>query len=281
MSGNFRRLPTQGRMMHNTFYHLTWIDILISLVFVLATIIILRYWKIGLTSTLLVGTVRTFVQLSAMGYVLTWFFHQESVWFMLGLVLVMTTIASYEGYRRVREFPLRNVFPILFLAMTVTLTLVLGTILKFILKTEPWYYPYAMIPIAGMIIGNALNSATLSLNRFVSELEHREDEIEMMLSLGAPVKAVVEPSFRAAVKAALLPTINSMMMVGLVQLPGVMTGQILAGIDPLVAVRYQIMIMYMWVTTAALMDVFVLALFHKQFFTAREQFRAELFRARD
>ncbi|MFQ6604671.1 MAG: iron export ABC transporter permease subunit FetB [Fidelibacterota bacterium] len=266
--------------IHNNFYHLTWIDILISLVFVLATIMILRYWKIGLTRTLLIGTLRTFVQLTAMGYILTWFFHQDSVWFMVGLILSMTLIASYEGYRRVREFPLKAAFPILFASMTITLTLVLGTILKLILKTEPWYYPYAMIPIAGMIIGNALNSATLSVNRFVSELEHREDEIEMMLSLGAPVRAVVEPSFRAAVKAALLPTINSMMMVGLVQLPGVMTGQILAGIDPLVAVRYQIMIMYMWVTTAALMDVLVLGFSYKQFFTSRGQFRADLFRSR-
>ncbi len=135
-----------------------------------------------------------------------------------------------------------------------------------------------MIPISGMIIGNALTSTTLTVNRFVSEINHRENEIEMYLSLGAPVKSAVHDSFMESVRAALLPNINSLMMVGLVQLPGIMTGQILSGIDPLIAVRYQIMIMYMWISTATMVDILVLNLVYRQFFTPQMQLKRELLR---
>ena len=141
-----------------------------------------------------------------------------------------------------------------------------------------WFYPYAMIPIAGMIIGNGLNSATLTTNRLVAELEHREDEIETLLSLGAPPRAAVDGSIREAIRAALIPNINGLMLVGIVQIPGVMTGQIIAGVDPLIAVRYQIMIMYMWLTTATLANILTQGLVYKKFFTPLQQLKKELFR---
>ncbi|MFQ6614393.1 MAG: iron export ABC transporter permease subunit FetB, partial [Fidelibacterota bacterium] len=188
-------------------------------------------------------------------------------------------VASYEGYRRQKaSLKIPRYFWIITGVFLVTVTLVLGSILKFILHVEPWYYPYAMIPIAGMIIGNALNTTSLTVNRFEGELEHREAEIEMLLSLGAPPRAAIHDALRESVKAALLPTVNSMMMVGLVQLPGVMTGQILSGIDPLIAVRYQIMIMYMWVTASTMTNILVLALVYRQFFTPRQQLRRDLLR---
>lgn len=264
--------------MKQSFYMITWTDVFVSLVLIGLTFVLLKWWKIGLAKSLIGGTIRTFAQLTLMGYVLTFFFQQHHWVFMVGLLLLMSLIASYEGARRLKEQPIPHYFLILFGSLLLTLIVVLGAILQFILNVEPWYYPYAMIPIAGMIIGNALNSTTLTVNRFVGEMEHREAEMEMMLSLGAPVRAVAQNSIRAAIKAALLPVLNSMMMVGLVQIPGVMTGQILAGIDPLIAVRYQIMIMYMWVTAAVLADILVLSFVYKQFFTSSEQINYTLFR---
>jgi putative ABC transport system permease protein len=190
----------------------------------------------------------------------------------------MIIVASYEGYRRLKKYNIPNVFWILLGSFCFTVLIVLGLILKLILSAEPWYYPYAMIPISGMIIGNALNSATLTVNRFVSEITHRENEIEMYLSLGAPVKSAVHDSFMESIRAALIPNINGLMMVGLVQLPGIMTGQILAGIDPLIAIRYQIMIMYMWISTATMVDIIVLNLVYRQFFTPQMQLRNSLLR---
>ncbi|RMF09942.1 MAG: iron export ABC transporter permease subunit FetB [Candidatus Neomarinimicrobiota bacterium] len=263
--------------MTNTFYSLTWTDVFASLVLVLVSIALLKWWKIGLEKTLLIGTLRTFVQLTAMGYVLTYFFAQRRWYFMVGLVALMILIASYEGYRRQRSrVRIPRYFAIITGVLFVTVAAVLGTVLQFILHVQPWYYPYAMIPIAGMIIGNALNTASLTVNRFVGELEHRESEIELYLSLGAPPRVAVQDALRESIKAALLPTVNSMMMVGLVQLPGVMTGQILSGIDPIIAVRYQIMIMYMWVTASTMTNILVLALVYRQFFTPRQQLRREL-----
>ena len=264
--------------MTQTFYAITWTDVLVSLIFVGIAIFLIRWWKIGLEKTLLIGTFRTFIQLTAMGYILTYFFQQHHWSFMVGLVSLMIIVASYEGYRRLKKYNIPNVFWILLGSFCFTVLIVLGLILKLILSTEPWYYPYAMIPISGMIIGNALNSATLTVNRFVSEITHRENEIEMYLSLGAPVKSAVHDSFLESVRAALIPNINGLMMVGLVQLPGIMTGQILAGIDPLIAIRYQIMIMYMWISTATMVDIIVLNLVYRQFFTPQMQLRRSLLR---
>ncbi|MFH1852124.1 MAG: iron export ABC transporter permease subunit FetB [Candidatus Neomarinimicrobiota bacterium] len=264
--------------MENSFYAITWTDVLVALVLMAVALFLIHWWKIGLEKTLLIGTLRTFVQLSAMGYVLTWFFRQDDWFFMVGLVLMMILIAAYEGYRRQRQQPIPNYFLILAGSMLVTICFVLGMILKFILHVQPWYYPYAMIPIAGMIIGNALNSSTLTVNRFIGEMNHREKEIEMLLSLGAPPRAAVHDALRDSIRAALLPNVNALMTVGLVQLPGVMTGQILSGIDPLIAVRYQIMIMYMWVTTSTLMNILVLALVYRRFFTPQWQLKRELLR---
>lgn len=264
--------------MTQSFYAITWTDVLVSAIFVVIAVVLIRWWKIGLEKDLIVGTLRTFIQLAIMGYVLTYFFGQRHWSFMVGLVSLMIIIASYEGYRRLRKYAIPHIFWILTGSFFFTVFIVLGIILKFILSVEPWYYPYAMIPIAGMIIGNSLNSATLTVNRFVSEVKHRENEIEMYLSLGAPIRISVHDSFMESVRAALLPNLNSLMMVGLVQLPGIMTGQILSGIDPLIAIRYQIMIMYMWISTATMVDILVLNLVYRQFFTPQKQLKRELLR---
>lgn len=265
--------------MNHSFYHLSWSDVFASLVLIVLAIGLLKRWRVKLEKTLLIGTFRTFLQLSVMGYLLTFFFQQRHWSVMVGLVLMMILIASYEGYRRQKASHIPHYFLIIVGSLLLTVTVVLGTILNFILEVKPWFYPYAMIPLAGMIIGNGLNSVTLATNRLMGELRHRERELEVYLSLGAPPRIAVQDCLREALRAALLPNINAMMMVGLVQIPGVMTGQILAGVDPLQAIRYQIMIMYMWVTTVILVDVLVLSLVYRQFFTDREQLRYNLLRS--
>ncbi len=263
--------------MRPDFYVLTWNDLLVSLLFIAFSIFLIKKWKLGLENTLLIGTLRTFVQLTLMGYVLTWFFDQQHWAFMLMLLFLMILIASYEGTRRQKkEIP--YFFPAMFVALLSSAVLILGTILLFILDVKPWYSPYAAIPIGGMIIGNGLNSTALTANRFVGELKHREKEIETLLALGATPKQAVFDAMKASIHAALIPNINAMMTVGLVQLPGVMTGQILAGIDPIIAVRYQIMIMYMWFTTATLANMIMLAIVYRQYFTSKLQLRSELLR---
>jgi putative ABC transport system permease protein len=264
-------------MMRPDFYVLAWNDVIVSLVFIALSLFLIKKWKLGLEQTLLIGTFRTFTQLTIMGYVLTWFFDQQHWAFMLSLLIIMILIASYEGTRRQKnEIP--HFFPAMLIALFGSAFLILGTILLFILDVEPWYSPYAAIPIGGMIIGNGLNSTSLTANRFVGEMKHREKEIETLLALGASPKLAVFDAMKTSIHAALIPNINGMMTVGLVQIPGVMTGQILAGIDPLIAVRYQIMIMYMWFTTATLANMIMLAIIYRQFFTDKMQLKRELLR---
>ncbi len=267
--------------METSFYVITWSDVLASLVFIVLCVVLIRWWKVGLEKTLLVGTLRTFIQLSAMGFLLNKIFSQDSWPFMVVLLMLMILVAGWEGARRQKDLGIPNLFPILSGSIFITTALILLSILSFILKVEPWYYPYAMIPIGGMIIGNALNTATLGVNRFVGEMALRKDEVEMMLALGAPPKAASQDAFRVSVKASLIPTINAMMMVGLVQLPGVMTGQILAGVDPLVAVRYQIMIMYMWVTVSSISVILTLMMVYRSFFTSQKQLKLQLLSRRE
>ncbi len=264
--------------MTQSFYIITWADVLISLILIGISIGLIKWLKIGLENSLIIGTIRTFIQLGFMGYVLTWFFQQQSWVFMVSLIALMILIAGFEGTRRQKDLKIPYLFWIITGSILTAVILVLGIILKVILNVEPWYYPYAMIPIAGMIIGNALNSSTLAVNRFIGEIKHREEEIEMILSLGASPRNAIDDSFKASIKAALIPNINGLMMVGLVQLPGVMTGQILSGVDPMIAVRYQIMIMYMWITTVAITDILVLLLVYQQFFTDKAQLRKSLLR---
>jgi putative ABC transport system permease protein len=257
------------------FLVLSWYDVVFSLMFVAGSYGLLRYWKLDLSQSLIIGSVRAFLQLTIMGYVLTYFFRQNNWVFMILLLLIMISIASFEGTRR-QDIHIKNMFLIFLGTMILTTFVILASILVFIMEVKPWYFPYAMIPIAGMIIGNATNSTSLSINRFVGELRHRQDEIETLLSLGAPPREAIIDAYRDSLKAALIPNINGMMMVGLVQIPGVMTGQILSGIDPLVAVKYQIIIMYMWTATATLANVIILSIIYRGFFNERWQFKKQM-----
>ena len=259
------------------FYTLTWGDLVVSLSFIALSLFLIKKWHLDLEKTLLIGTFRTFIQLTLMGYILTWFFKQEHWAFMLTLLFIMILIASYEGWRRQKE-EIPHFFSAMLIALMGSAVLVLGTILFFILEVEPWFSPYAAIPIGGMIIGNGLNSSSLTANRFIGELKHRETEIETLLALGASPREAVFDAMKKSINSALIPNINGMMTVGIVQIPGVMTGQILAGIDPIVAVRYQIMIMYMWFTSSALANLILLALVYRQYFTKDMQLKRELLR---
>ncbi len=261
--------------MKTPLYVITWQDLLLSLSFIALSLVLLKYWRIGLGRTLLLGTFRTFAQLTLMGYLLTFIFQQRTPWFMGGLLLLMIAVAGFEARRRQKR-SIPNFYLIVSGSLAITAVVILGTILKVILKLEPWYSPYAVIPIAGMIIGNGLNTVSLTAERFVSELQHREVEIETLLSLGAAPRWAVHDALKDALQASLIPNVNAMMTVGVVQMPGVMTGQILAGIDPVIAVRYQIMIMYMWFSTATLANVLSLSMLYRQYFTARWQLRREL-----
>ena len=142
-----------------------------------------------------------------------------------------------------------------------------------VVQVEPWYNPRYLIPLFGMIIGNAMNAAALAAERLEAEMESRRGEVEAYLALGATSRRASQEPARRALRASLIPTVNSLMVVGIVALPGMMTGQIIAGVSPLVAIRYQIVVMFMLASCVSIAATLVTSWYRRQFFTGAEQLR--------
>lgn len=223
--------------------------------------------KLGLLKSLIWGTIRTFVQLTLIGYVLTYVFSLNNLWLILALVTLMCFIASRTAVRRTPNVP---DFPVVlaFLSLLASTYLVGSIVTGLIIAPEPWYSARIVIPIFGMILGNSMNGIALSLDRLYSEARSRSAEIEALLSFGATPWEAVRHCVREAMRAGMMPIINSLMVVGVVSLPGMMTGQILGGADPREAVRYQIVVMLMIAAAVAIGCLLLVGLSYRRLFTA-------------
>ena len=202
---------------------------LINLLIILLPVAIVGYvyskW-LNDKSEILIATFRMVVQLLLIGYALSFIFDQDNYFIGLGIIIMMITISSWIVIRNIRNKSPGSFIKI-FIAIAIGGTVNLLLVIYFVLDLSSLYEPRFMIPIAGMIYSNAMNAVSLAAERF--EQEHQ-----------SYVKAR-EISF----KASMIPQINAFLAVGLVSLPGMMTGQILSGVDPLIAVRYQIVVMAM------------------------------------
>jgi putative ABC transport system permease protein len=150
------------------------------------------------------------------------------------------------------------------------------TVTTLVIGVEPWYQPRYLVPLLGMVLGNSLTGISLCLDSLLESLADRRAEVEMELSHGASRWEAARTPLREAVRRGLIPIINSMMVVGIVSLPGMMTGQILAGADPLVAVKYQIVIMFMIAAATSLGAIGMALLVYRRLFNERHQLRADL-----
>ena len=188
---------------------------------------------------------RMLAQLLAVGYVLTYIFETDSPLLIVLVIGVMISVSSWIALRPLTGRGL-NTYLIVLLALGSTGTAVLGLISQLVLDLPRWFEPNYVVPLAGMIYANAMNTVSLAAERFEAETNtHGLDYTDAR---------------RVALGAALIPQINSLLAVGLVALPGMMTGQILSGVDPIVAARYQIMVMSMIFGSAGLAAALYLAL---------------------
>lgn len=226
--------------------------------------------RLHLGRDLLVGTLRCFLQLLAMGYALKAIFAIDSVWLVLLVFVGMTAMAAHTVRGRVREDSVAYVVP-LFVSMLVSYSLVSYCVVGVVVGADPWWKPQYFIPLSGMVLGNSMTALAISIDRLFSDLKARRDEVEMKLCLGASAREACEDVVRDSVKAGMIPTINSMMAVGLVFLPGMMTGQILGGTDPLVAVKYQIVVMLMLAASTAIGSTIAVQLVRRRCFGTSQQ----------
>jgi putative ABC transport system permease protein len=249
----------------------TWQLIAFSGFIVLASIVSV-YLKLKLEKDLWLGAVRTFCQLFMMGFVLKFIFENSNVFLVIGLFVWMVFWASRIINKRVTNKPFDMQMSI-FLTMVTTYILISAITTGGLLQLGHWYEPRYFIPLAGMVIGNSMNAIALSLDRLFVELRDKREEVEQMLIFGADSQLAMRPALQAAVRTGMTPSINSMMSVGLVFIPGMMTGQILGGQEPVDAARYQIMIMLMIASSVAIGCGLVTTLVARKCFSSTHQLK--------
>ena len=228
---------------------------------------LLSYWqKAGLGKDLVMATVRSFIQLIAIGYALELIFDLDSIAWTLALIGVMLSIAAYTSAQRGEGIP--NV-----LAIT-TASIGIGTVLTVGLLVALGVFEFKaqfIIPIAGMVIGNTMTTCSLVMIRMRDDVRDQRDRIETALALGATGRQAVQPVVQRAVRSAMSPIIDTTKTVGLIKLPGAMTGMILAGASPLEAVQLQMIVMYMLVGATAFTGLAAAYFTSQVFFTRYHQ----------
>lgn len=204
------------------------VSLLIALLPTCIVLWIMQAWALKAGQALL-ANLRMLAQLLAVGYVLTFVFATNNPWIIVFVIALMMTVSAWIAIRPLRSRAARTYLVVL-LAIGVSGLLMLAFITQVVLSIPRWFEPRFVVPIAGMIFANAMNTISLAAERYESERSRELSHVDART---------------VAMEAALIPQVNALLAVGLVSLPGMMTGQILSGVDPLVAVRYQIVVMCM------------------------------------
>lgn len=230
---------------------------------------LLSFWQqLKLEKDLLVGTVRAILQLTAVGYVLKFIFDLAGWQYVIPMLALMVLVAGRNAARRGEGLP--GTFALVTIPIALAELTTMGMLLSLkIIPATPQY----VIPLSGMIIGNTMVASGLTLNRLRGEISASRDEILAALALGATARQASDRSLKAAVKAGMIPTVDSLKTVGLVQLPGMMTGQIIAGASPVEAVKYQILVQFMLSASVGITSMLVALLGYRRFFTSAHQLR--------
>ena len=223
---------------------LSWPDIAIASVFVIVNAILSIAMQLNIHRRLLIAAARMVVQLALMALVLTWIFSIVSLFWTAVCALVMILFAGREISAR-QERPLSGWWSYGLGTGSMMVGSVLVTVFGLVasLHSHPWYEPKYAIPLLGMILGNTMSGISLGLQSITTGLVSQRAGVEAQLMLGATRYEAMLPAIRRALRSALMPIINSMSVLGIVSLPGMMTGQILGGVPPGDAAKYQILIM--------------------------------------
>ena len=243
-------LSLQARMLGEFFeprpegnISLSWLEVGVAASLLLVNAVISLKLGLGIAKRIGTSAIRMTIQLAILGLVLKQIFELAQPAPVLGLAALMTVVAGVSAVKRIdHRYPsiYRNaIFSVWTSAWIVTSITVL-----LIVRPQPWHSPQVLIPLLGMVLGNSLTGISLGLDRFLSEIRSRQGEIETMLALGATRWESCRNVFSESTRTAMIPILNTMSVAGIVSIPGMMTGQLLAGAEPVEAVKYQIMIMF-------------------------------------
>jgi len=239
--------------------------------FVILLLLIVRLKGIPREKEILISSVRMTLQLILIGYLLTYIFENPSPVYSVIILAVMEMFSIYTILKRTKISFMSKLGRIIAFSMSLGSITCFFYFLFIVINISPWYEPRYFIPIGGMLIGNSMTGITLGVNRLVDGMTSKKHLVEGALMLGATPKMATKAIVDDAFDSAILPTINSMLGMGVVFLPGMMTGQILSGASPVDAICYQIAIMLGILGSVSLTVILFVQLGCKTFFNEQKQ----------
>lgn len=253
--------------MNDTVMNLSVLQLSIAYIFVILLLIIFKSRGIRRERQILIASIRMTIQLTIMGYILMFVFNNSSWWLTSIMIMIMIIFAIYNSIKSVKvtmspELKRIITFSIIIGAISTTVFFII-----IVLQVKPWFNPQYFIPIAGMILGNSMTGISLGANKLCNDIQEKRIEIENSLMLGATPVSATRVIVNSAFDSSILPTMNNMLTIGIVSIPGMMTGQILSGTFPLTAIKYQIGIMLAILGSTALSNVIFVTFGYRTFFT--------------
>jgi putative ABC transport system permease protein len=243
----------------------------IGAVGMMAIAVALSAWqRLNLERDLMIATARTTIQLVVVGYLLWFVFDLKHPLAVLGVIATMLVIATLETRNRIGK-TMPNELWLLGGSLLTSLVITLTYTTVLVIRPALWYDPQYLIPLAGIVLGNVMNGAAIAGERLMQMVQTHRAEIETHLCLGATPEEAIANYRRTAIRTGLIPTLNAMMVVGVVTLPGIITGQLLSGVNPLDAASYQMLIMFMLAFSTLVTTVLVVKGLAKQCFNAAAQ----------
>jgi putative ABC transport system permease protein len=234
-----------------------------------ALAIAISFWRRAeLEQDLGVAVLRSFVQLTAIGYVIQAIFDSDSLWLVAGLLAAMVGLGAFTARSRARAVP--GALGPLVLALGVAVSVTLGLVLALgVFEPEPRY----MVPVGGMVIGNAMTAAAVVLNRLGDEVRGQANLIEATLALGATSREAAVGAVTRSLRSGMIPLIDQTKTTGVIAFPGTMVGMLLAGAEPLDAVRLQLILLWVLLGSVALAALIAVSLGYRGFFTPAHQLK--------
>ncbi len=248
--------------------HVTIGEVAAALALVAIAAIASRAWHADLEEDIGIAVVRSLIQLTAIGYVITLIFDQDSALLVLALITVMVVFGAFTARHRAKQVP--NAFVPLLIALAVAAAATLGLVIALgIFPATPRY----LVPVGGMVIGNSMTAAAVALNRLGEDVHDQSRKIEATLALGATSSQAVTPLVRRSLRSGMITLVDSTKTTGLIFFPGTMVGMLLAGANPTDAVRLQLILLYVLLGAVSIAALMAITLARRNFFTPAHQLR--------
>ena len=251
-----------------TSIHLSIGQVAASLALVALAAAISFWQRADLEEDIGIAVVRSAIQLTAIGYVINLIFDQDTIWLVLALLAVMVLFGALTARSRARKVP--NAFWPLLIALALAGATTLGLVVALgVFDPTPRY----LVPVGGMVIGNAMTASAVALNRLGDEVTDSRARIEATLALGATAREAASPTVRRSLRSGMITLVDSTKTTGLIFFPGTMVGMLLAGADPTDAVRLQLILLYTLLGSVSIAALVATTLAYRNFFTPAHQLR--------